>query len=186
MNVTGRKNSQELLHQTHPLFGVRVPSLGFLRQYGPDDGNGDFSHNDADSQKVDRLTTELPVGTIHRKDVSLFWLRDSLEDEAANRWETKREVEEKILEASVTAFIGTIFPIIRRGEDGEIDRTVLYDGGHQKRKALESSEVALQALCEGLKKFEIKHPNFGGPSSSQPFSPKSVKDQRVSSTIFLV
>jgi hypothetical protein len=46
---------------------------------------------------------------------------------------------------------------------------VLHDCRDQKRKALETSEVTLQALCEGLKKFEIKHPNFGGPSTSQSF-----------------
>jgi len=103
-----------------------------------------------------------------------------LEDEASDRWEAEREVEKEILEASIATFVGTVIAVIGGGEDGEIDRAMLDHSGDQKRKALEASEVALQALGEGLKKFEIKHPNFGGPSASQPFSKKNTANQQIS------
>ena len=73
------------------------------------------------------------------------------------------------MKASIAALVGTRFAIIGGGQNGEVDGAVLHDCRDQKRKALETSEVTLQALCEGLKKFEIKHPNFGGPSTSQSF-----------------
>ncbi len=137
INVTGRKNPEKLFHQTDPLAGVGVSSLGFLRQDSPDDGDGDFSNDDADGQEVDCLATELPVGAIHRENVSSFWLRDSLKDEAADRWEAEREVQKEVLESPVAALVGTIFPVVGGSKNGEIDRGMLHHSGDQKRKALE-------------------------------------------------
>ena len=81
MDVFCGNDFEELFHQGDPLFLIGVSPFAFLWQDLPHDWDRNFADHDREDEEVDRLVTELPVGSVESEEVAVLGLWDALEDE---------------------------------------------------------------------------------------------------------
>lgn len=106
MDVFCGDDSEELFHQSDPLFLIGVPPFAFLWQDLPHDWDRNLANHDREDEEVDRFVTELPVGSVESKKVAVRGLGDAFKDELADGAKAKSGAQKEVLETSVAAFIG--------------------------------------------------------------------------------
>lgn len=169
-NLLCGNQGEELLGQCDPLGGVGVPTLGLAGQDLPNQRNGHLPDHDGDDQEVDVVASELPVGSIHREDVSTGRLGKACKDEPGYGWQTQHKAQEEVLKAPIPALLGAVLAVVGGRKDHQIDGAVADHCNDQQAKTLEAGAVAVQLRFEGLDELGSKHPNFEGPSSASSFS----------------